>query len=402
MQKPRRGRPLQNCANRLNCLELTGHTPVTLCVGALRSAADIFKCHSEKKLTLDPVSPRPPLQRLPLLTLYLTDRCNSRCVTCDYWRHGRTDITLESVRCLLPSLAQLQTQVVLLSGGEPLLNPEWAQISQLLRANGLQVWLLTSGLSLLKHAQRAAALFHSITVSLDGTDAKTYAAIRGLDAFDRVCEGISAAAALGAPPSLRVTLQRANFRQLPQFVVLAKRLGARSISFLPVDVANPHAFGRSVDFTSDLALRKEDLSELAEILRVLECEHAESFHSGFIAENPAKLRRILQYFTALHGLGAYPPVRCNAPEFSAVVGASGAVQPCFFIPGPTVAEAQMNKNGPRDLLLELNRLPMARLREDIHAGRRAECTTCVCSMWRDPRNIGATIHAERFASEASA
>ena len=27
-------------------------------------------------------------------------------------------------------------------------------------------------------------------------------------------------------------------------------------------------------------------------------------------------------------------MRCNAPEFSAVIGATGRVQPCFFIPGP--------------------------------------------------------------------
>ena len=33
----------------------------------------------------------PSLRQLPLLTLYLTDRCNSRCITCDHWRHGRTD-----------------------------------------------------------------------------------------------------------------------------------------------------------------------------------------------------------------------------------------------------------------------------------------------------------------------
>ena len=52
--------------------------------------------------------PVSPLQRLPLVTLYLTERCNSRCVTCDYWRHGRIDLDLESVRRLLPSLMQLQ------------------------------------------------------------------------------------------------------------------------------------------------------------------------------------------------------------------------------------------------------------------------------------------------------
>ena len=41
---------------------------------------------------------------LPLVTFYLTERCNSRCVTCDYWRHGRRDATLESVLRVLPDL----------------------------------------------------------------------------------------------------------------------------------------------------------------------------------------------------------------------------------------------------------------------------------------------------------
>src|ERR1700680_4758713 len=114
------------------------------------------------------------LQRLPLVTLYLSERCNSRCVTCDYWRHGAADLDLEAVRRLLPDLARLGTTVALISGGEPLLNTEWPQIAGLLRQQGLKLWLLTSGLSLAKHARRAASLFEASTVSLDGTDRATY------------------------------------------------------------------------------------------------------------------------------------------------------------------------------------------------------------------------------------
>ena len=84
---------------------------------------------------------------LPLVTLYLSERCNSRCVTCDYWRHGVKDATLESVQRLLPSLARLRTRAVLLSGGEPLLNPEWPEIAELLKSRELSLWLLTSGFS---------------------------------------------------------------------------------------------------------------------------------------------------------------------------------------------------------------------------------------------------------------
>ncbi|HEU5443644.1 MAG TPA: radical SAM protein, partial [Steroidobacteraceae bacterium] len=131
------------------------------------------------------------------MTLYLSERCNSRCITCDYWRHGRAELDLESVRRLLPSLRRLATRTVVLSGGEPLLNRGWADIASLLAGEGLELWLLTSGLSLAKHARRAADLFRTITVSLDGTDAATYAAIRGVDAFDVVCRGIRAAAQAG-------------------------------------------------------------------------------------------------------------------------------------------------------------------------------------------------------------
>jgi len=329
------------------------------------------------------------LHRLPLATLYLTERCNSRCVTCDYWRYGRADMNLDAVRRLAPSLERLGTQVALLSGGEPLLNPDWAPIAELLREHGLKVWLLTSGLSLAKHARRAGALFHAITVSLDGTDRETYQAIRGLDALDNVCDGIRAAAAHGVAPSLRVTVQRANYRQLPRFVAMAKELGARQVSFLAVDVANPHAFGRTDDFKSDLALLPADLPVFDQVLRTLELEHAAEFQSGFIAESPKKLRRIREYFAAIHGLGAYPPVRCNAPEFSAVIGATGRVQPCFFITGPAASGAA--GSGIDDLSAALNSHPMAALRSSIRAGERAECKTCVCSMWRDTDHFESAI-----------
>jgi MoaA/NifB/PqqE/SkfB family radical SAM enzyme len=321
------------------------------------------------------------LQRLPLVTLYLTERCNSRCVTCDYWRHGRVDMNLEAVQRLLPSLARLRTRAVLVSGGEPLLNAQWAEIAQLLRAHGLSTWLLTSGLSLAKHARRASQLFDAITVSMDGTNARTYAAIRGLDAFDKVCQGIAAAAKAGARVSLRVTLQRANYRELPAFVDLARQLGACQISFLAVDVANPHAFGRSDDFASDLALQAQDLPLFEQLLCRLEQQRREDFDCGFIAESPQKLRRILQYFTAVCGLGAYPAVLCNAPEFSAVIDAQRQLRPCFFIAGPPGSRVD------DDLPAVLNGAPMASLRRDIRQRRRAECATCVCSMWREPNRL---------------
>jgi MoaA/NifB/PqqE/SkfB family radical SAM enzyme len=296
------------------------------------------------------------------------------------------DLTLERLALLLPSLRKLQTRVALLSGGEPLLNPAWADMARRLRENGQSVWLLTSGLALAKHARRVSQLCDSVTVSLDGTQRATYAAIRGLDAFEKVCEGIRAAADAGIPASVRVTVQRQNYRELSAFVDVARQAGARQISFLAVDVGNPHAFGRTDDSMPDVALGAAELVDLEQRLDELERAHAEDFRSGFIAESPEKLRRLLQYFSAVSGAGAYPPVRCNAPEFSAVVGVTGRVQPCFFIQGPP------DETGHSELESVLNSAAMVDLRADIRQQRRPECIRCVCSMWRPP----ATFADEHF------
>jgi len=312
---------------------------------------------------------------LPLVTLYLTERCNSRCVTCDYWRHGRKDVTLEAVTQLLPDLRVLRTRTALISGGEPLLNPQWRDIAETLRTQGIDLWLLTSGLSLFKHASPVAELFQSVTVSLDGTCAETYTAIRGLDAFDKVCDGIRAVSAAGVAVGLRITLQRANFRELPRFVTLGRELGASQVSFLAVDVSNPHAFARREDFSPELALRATEVAELDALIGDLERNHADDFRQRFIAESPAKMRAIRDYFAALCGMGPFPPVRCNAPEFSAVVGVDGRVSPCFFIPGPASAVGE-------GLATQLAGAPMVELRRAIRNGERRECERCVCSMYR--------------------
>ena len=338
------------------------------------------RCRKPIHLSQSTLVPDQSLRSLPLVTLHLTDRCNSRCVSCDYWRHGRDDVTLAAVSKLLPDLRKLHTQTVLISGGEPLVHPQWAQIAELLSEQGLTLWLVTSGLSLARHAIRAAGLFDSITVSVDGTTPEMYAAIRGLNAFDNVCNGIRRAVAAHAGVSIRVTVQRANYHALPAFVDLARELGVHEISFLAADVSNAFAFGRAGDFSSDLALRPQDLPALDAILDAMEHDHREAFQSGFIAESPQKLRRLRHYFAAVCGLNAFPATHCNAPEFSAVIGATGHISPCFFIAGPpTTTTTTMH-----GLSHALNTGDMTSLRREIRNGHRKECSTCVCSLWRDP------------------
>ena len=314
------------------------------------------------------------IHALPLAIVYVTDRCNSRCVMCDYWRYGQTFLSIERAQNLAAEFDSLDTRWVLLSGGEPLLHPHWSDVAKILAGGKRQLWLLTAGLALKKHAQAAADLCQNITVSLDGATRETYQSIRGVDAFEEVCEGIRAVVAQGKHISIRCTVQRLNYRELPALIELAHQLGVAQISFLAIDTLTHVAFARRQEIKENLALSLDDLPIFDSILSEMTNRFAPDFESGFIAESASKLGRLSRYFAALHAEAEFPSVRCNAPRFSAVFTADGSIQPCFFI---SPNESQQSLNSPN----------LMALRHDIRTGKRSECETCVCSMYRGLRSI---------------
>ena len=86
------------------------------------------------KYLLNLVSDR--LNTLPLVVLYLTDGCNSRCVTCDIWRNPRRNMKMELVEEIASAFQELQVRWVLLSGGEAMQHPNWPEIARRFRAEG--------------------------------------------------------------------------------------------------------------------------------------------------------------------------------------------------------------------------------------------------------------------------
>ena len=145
------------------------------------------------------------LRSLPILILYLTDGCNSRCITCDIWRAPRLNMRRPLVDSLVASVKPLGVRWVVLSGGEAMQHPHWAQIAARFREEGARVILLTNGLFLRKDADDVIANIDEVVVSLDGGTAETYAHIRGVDAFDLVLDGIRAARAGGVAVTTRTT-----------------------------------------------------------------------------------------------------------------------------------------------------------------------------------------------------
>src|SRR5689334_21147565 len=75
---------------------------------------------------------------LPLVIFFPTSRCNSRCVSCDWWKQSvEGDLSLAEIDGVAGALPALGTRVVVFSGGEPLLRPEVFDAAAMFRARGL-------------------------------------------------------------------------------------------------------------------------------------------------------------------------------------------------------------------------------------------------------------------------
>jgi MoaA/NifB/PqqE/SkfB family radical SAM enzyme len=317
---------------------------------------------------------------LPLLVFYPTSRCNSRCMSCEWWKQtGEDDLTLDEIDQIAGSLPALGTRVVVFSGGEPLLRPEVFDAAAMFRARGVRLHLLTSGVLLERTAERVARSFSRVCISLDAADEPLYEQVRGVAALDTVARGVRRLRALAPdiPITARSTLHRSNFRELPRLIDCARSLGLDGISFLPADVSS-RAFGRQEPPDSTgLALNRSEVAAFAEIVEETALTHADAFDSGFVAESPERLRRLSWYYAALLGDRPFPPVRCNAPWVSVVVEAGGGVRPCFF----------------HEPVGNVRTKPLARIvsenlrtfRRGFDVGADPTCRRCVCSLktgWR--------------------
>ena len=317
---------------------------------------------------------------LPVVIFFPTSRCNSRCVSCDWWKcSGAGDLSLEEIEDVAGTLPSLGTQIVLFSGGEPLLRPEVFEAARLFLSRGMTLHLHTSGVLLERSALDVARHFSRVIVSLDSATEEGYRAVRGVTALTTVEKGVARLRRIApdVPITARATLHRLNFRELPQLIDHARAMALDGISFLPADVSS-EAFGRERPIEqAELALNRTDIALFNEIVEETIVSRPDEFESGFVAESPEKLRRLPRYYAALAGVGEFPPMVCNAPYMSVVVEADGSVRPCFFHkPVGNVRYA------PLDTIVARN-LPAFRRTLDVASN--PVCARCVCSMktgWR--------------------
>jgi len=161
------------------------------------------------RLSAGPPPAGPPVDALgrPLgsLRISVTDRCNLRCRYCmpeeDYvWLPRESILTFEEISRLGQIFTGLGVTKVRLTGGEPLLRHDLAELVRLLSANDAvrDLALTTNGLLLARYAGdlREAGL-HRVTVSLDTLRPERMLEFARSARHADVLEGIGAARAAG-------------------------------------------------------------------------------------------------------------------------------------------------------------------------------------------------------------
>jgi cyclic pyranopterin phosphate synthase len=186
---------------------------------------------------------------LNYLRISITDRCNLRCRYCSPSHRipklSHEDIlSYEEILHLVRIAVQLGISKVRITGGEPLVRKGVYEFIQALhQVEGISdVSLTTNGVLLKDNADALiAAGLHRINISLDTLNPEKFMNITGVDAFDRVWEGIQKAYRAGLSPIKinTVVLRHTNENELENIARLSfiYPFHFRFIEYMPIGMS---------------------------------------------------------------------------------------------------------------------------------------------------------------------
>jgi radical SAM protein with 4Fe4S-binding SPASM domain len=175
--------------------------------------------------------------------LHLTARCNLRCRHCYQERPGGAELAAPEIRELIAEVREALaawgeaygiacSPAVSLTGGEPFLREDLAEITGDFRAAGFAVSILTNGTLLTGgDAARLAELgVGAVQVSLEGRE-PVHDDIRGAGSFADALRGVDDLVAAGIPVTANMTLSRLNAGEVLPLARLVASHGVRRLGF---------------------------------------------------------------------------------------------------------------------------------------------------------------------------
>lgn len=193
-----------------------------------------------------------------LIAWEITRSCNLQCKHCRAAAQAGAyegELSLGEIKKVIDNVAAHFQPIVILTGGEPMLRPDLLDIVRYTRGAGLRPVMATCGTMLTEDRARELleAGVQRISVSLDGPDAASHDAFRGVPgAFAASLAGIEAARNADLPFQVNTTVTRHNMNDVARILDLAVKLGAAAFHpFLLVPI------GRGKELVDDLLNAEE-------------------------------------------------------------------------------------------------------------------------------------------------
>ncbi|MCK4763002.1 MAG: radical SAM protein [Candidatus Aminicenantes bacterium] len=128
------------------------------------------------------------------LQLYLTNRCNLKCIHCymDSGYHSKNEeISTETFLSVIDDFAEISQSKVVFTGGEPLLRPDFFTLAKRAKEKKLKVVLFTNGTLINdKIVSKIKECVDEIQLSLDGATPIINDEIRGKGVYDKVVNAV--------------------------------------------------------------------------------------------------------------------------------------------------------------------------------------------------------------------
>ncbi len=270
--------------------------------------------------------------RLLFPVVWITNRCNLRCVMCDQWKsspeEARRELSAGQWCSFIDSLKKMRAKVLVITGGEPLLRGDTPDIIRYATDKQINTHLCTNGTLLDERAVvrlRDSGL-GSLSVSLDSAEAQTHDLIRGSVCQEKVVEHIRLLRSIA--PSVRVgincVITRHNILGLSRLAGLAVSLGVHQIRF---DLIHRNLKHRNRDVLSfdPIAFKESDVPFLRKQIGGLKDELS---RTSLLTNSRVYLNKV-----ALSAGGAGQRLRCYSGYVSCAVDPMGWVSACDHMSG---------------------------------------------------------------------
>ena len=246
-----------------------------------------------------------------LVSLSLTERCNSRCRYCGLWEGAEKELDTQDVISLIQTLGKMGTLGISISGGEPLIRSDIGEIAKALQELPMRSSLSTNGL-LVPEKIDVVKRFNQVRISFDGRE-EHHNLIRGHNSYKAVLHAIDVCQEQNVKFFFNTTLNSLNLSDVKYILDFCLEKQTK-VFFQPVTPAVLGSVGQRHEFTPEAEAYRNTIERVIEFKR-------DKIYSRVIQNSLHSL-----YYMQNWPCPTYTP--CFAGRFFYMIGVTGELYAC--------------------------------------------------------------------------